>query len=101
MKDRLNGFLAAVITASLMGGFAWVQEMSIRLALVEDDLGETVDVISLLHPPQRAEVLQQPAFHTSDKAEQRRSKLEQLREQCEVPPEPKGDDDDSSALQNS
>jgi len=98
MKDKINGTVAALVTAALVGGFAWVQEIGTRLALVEDDLGETVDVIALLHPPQRASAERaSEAFHTGDAHQQRRSKLERLREQCEVPPERQGDDDDSAA----
>ena len=85
MKDRLNGIVAALVTASLLGGFAWVQEIGTRLALVEDDLGETVDVIALLHPPTRAELrTASEVFHTSDKHEQRRRKLKQLKEFCRL-----------------
>jgi hypothetical protein len=100
VKLNLTGILTTLLTTLIVGGFVWVQEIGTRLALVEDDLGETVDVISLLHPPQRAELLQEQVFHTSDKHEQRRSKLEQLKQQCEEPP-PVGDDDDSSAPLNS
>ena len=97
VKLNLTGILTTLLTTLIVGGFVWVQEIGTRLALVEDDLSETVDVISLLHPPQRAELhLRTPVFHTSDKHEQRRSKLEQLKQQCEEPP-PVGDDDDSSA----
>jgi hypothetical protein len=95
MPDHLVKIAVALVTSAIVGGFVWVQEMSTRLALVEDDLGETVDVIALLHPPQRAELLQEQVFHTGDKREQMKSKLEQLKQQIAAPP-PKGDDDDSA-----
>lgn len=97
LSSKVSGIAAAVATSAIIGGFVWVQEVSTRLALVEDDLGETVDVISLLHPPSMGQVAEeQETFLASDKRQELRSKLEQLKQQVAVPPA-KGDDDDSAA----
>ena len=97
ISSKVGGIAVTVVTSAIIGGFVWVQDVSTRLALVEDDLGETVDVISLLHPPSKTTelVADQEVFFTGDKGERRRSKLEQLKRQVAETP-PKGDDDDSS-----
>lgn len=98
ISSKIGGIAVAVVTSAIIGGFVWVQDVSTRMALIEDDLGETVDVIALLHPPSKSArlVADQEAFLTGGKSEQRRSKLQQLKRQvAETAPE--GDDDDSSA----
>lgn len=89
ISNKVGGIAVAVVTSAIIGGFVWVQEIGTRVAIVEDDLGEAVDVISLLHPPSSSAQLavEQEAVFTGTT----RSKLEQLKKQA------KGDDDDSSS----
>ena len=89
ISNKIGGIAVAVATSAIIGGFVWVQEIGTRVAIVEDDLGEAVDVISLLHPPSSSAQLavEQETLLTGTT----RSKLEQLKKQAI------GDDDDSSA----
>lgn len=97
-KDRLAGIVTALVLSGIGGGYVWVQDVSVRLSLVEDDLGETVDVIGILHPPSPTAALPvEPLFLTDgkeEKHEERQRALQKLRAQAvEVP---SGDDDDSA-----
>jgi len=97
-KDRLAGILTALFLSGIGGGYLWVQDVSVRLSLVEDDLGETVDVIGILHPPSPSAALTvEPLFLTDgkeEKHEQRQRALQKLRAQMNQAPS--GDDDDSA-----
>ena len=97
-KDRLSGMVTALVLSGIGGGYIWVQDVSVRLSLGEDDLGETVEVIGLLHPPSPSASLPvQPLFLTDgkeEKHEERKRALQKLRAQMNQAPS--GDDDDSA-----
>ena len=97
-KDRLASMVTALVLSGIGGGYLWVQDVSVRLSLVEDDLGETVDVIGMLHPPSPTAALPvEPLFLTDgkeDKHEERKRALQKLRAQMESAAP--GDDDDSA-----
>ena len=88
VSGKIGGIAVAVVTSAIIGGFVWVQDIGTRVAIIEDDLGETVDVISLLHPPSSSAHL--TAWQEVSLTGSTRNKLEQLKKQA------KGDDDDSA-----
>lgn len=99
IDKRIAGLAVSLGTAAILGGAAWVRDIDVRVALLEDDLTETVEIVALLHPPVRASVRHAEAFHAAgarqDKAQQRRALLQQLQAQA-VRVEYAGDDDDSA-----
>ena len=50
-KDNLNKLVLTIITATIFGGWNWIRDIETRIAIIEDDLDETVTVIGVLHPP--------------------------------------------------
>ena len=98
-KDRLLGMASALIVSAIGAGFVWVQDIGTRLALVEDDLTETVDVMMVLHPRSPSASLPPGSFFLADGKQQqhqeRKRALNQLRQQTVK--QPPGDDDDSAS----
>ena len=97
-KDRLLGMISTLVVSAIGAGFLWVQAIGTRVALIEDDLTETVDVMMVLHPRGPAASLAvEPLFFTDDKEkqhEERQRALKELRAQMVEPPP--GDADDSA-----
>ena len=74
---------ASLMTATIIAGFSFIKEVESRLAIIEDDLGETVEVVGMLHPPQRASVAAKYRIYYTDNKEKKRKKtLDRLREQA-------------------
>ena len=57
VDKKIAGVAVSVLTATMLGGAAWVRDVDIRLSIVEDDLTETVEIVGLLHPPTRLSVI--------------------------------------------
>lgn len=78
---------ASLMTASIIAGFSFIKDVESRLAIIEDDLGETVEVVGMLHPPQRASVddsfVGPPVTYADNKKEKRKKILDRLKEQAE------------------
>jgi alpha/beta superfamily hydrolase len=53
MKEISTKLIMALLTAALLGGFSFVKDIESRLAVIEDDLDETVKIVGSLHPPQK------------------------------------------------
>jgi|TARA_Y100000310_G_scaffold239067_1_gene242618 hypothetical protein len=53
ISTKLIGVGMALLTAALLGGVSFVKDIESRLAVIEDDLNETVKIVGSLHPPQK------------------------------------------------
>ena len=59
---------ASLMTASIIAGFSFIKDVESRLAIIEDDLGETVEVVGMLHPPSRASLsVESETFYADNK----------------------------------
>ena len=57
MKEISTKLIMALLTAALLGGFSFVKDIESRLAVIEDDLDETVKIVGSLHPPQKNTII--------------------------------------------
>ena len=74
---------ASLMTASIIAGFSFIKDVESRLAIIEDDLGETVEVVGMLHPPSRASLsVESETFYADNKKKKRKKTLDRLREQA-------------------
>lgn len=106
-KDNLTKLVLTLLTASLFGGWSWIRDIETRIAILEDDLDETVTVIGVLHPPSpirpavfaAAEFLELAApGKCGPRCESRRKKLRKLKPQekiKDVKPSPDAEPEES------
>lgn len=97
LNKKIAGGSCALAVAALAWAGSWVLDIEKRVAILEDDTDEVVQVIALLHPPQPGVT---PTGKAETRQEARRSALEALRQQvAPTPPknEAKAPDDDDSA----
>ena len=53
LGNRVQGIIVALIVAAIIGGWNWMQDMTTRVALLEDDLTETIEVLHTINRPLR------------------------------------------------
>lgn len=96
LSTKLIAIVATLLTTAILGGFSFIKEVESRLAIIEDDLGETVDVVGMLHPPQRASIHDTPDVTYADNKKKKRKKtLDRLKKQAEDKKKKKEKKDDS------
>ncbi len=101
MKDlstKVLAVIASLMTTSIIAGFSFIKQVESRLAVIEDDLGETVEVVGMLHPPQRSSVHVTPEIYYADRKKKKRKKvLDRLKKQVKDKKKKKEEkkDDDS------
>tara|TARA_Y100000310_G_scaffold58087_1_gene53287 strand:- start:682 stop:1017 length:336 start_codon:yes stop_codon:yes gene_type:complete len=87
MKDlstKILAVIASLMTTAIIGGFSFIKQVESRLAVIEDDLGETVEIVGMLHPPQRSSVHITPEVYYADNKKKKRKKiLDRLKKQIE------------------
>jgi len=97
---RLASIALGLMGSAIVGGAVWVRDMDVRVALLEDDLTETVETMAILHPIADA---QDPPEWTltapkgREQAYARQRLLEQLRESPVLDDDDSSGDDDSAA----
>jgi hypothetical protein len=74
----------AVLVPLIIAGFTSYSEQLTRIALIEDDLTETIEIVSTLHPPSPTprvySVHAESEQSQEDKAKRRRDLLDKLRQ---------------------
>ena len=101
MKDlstKVLAVIASLMTTAVIAGFSFIKQVESRLAVIEDDLGETVEVVGMLHPPQRSSVHVTPEIYYADSKKKKRKKvLDRLKKQVKDKKKKKEEkkDDDS------
>lgn len=107
-KANLQKLVLAILSAAIFGSFTWIRDMDLRMAIIEDDLDETVTIIGVLHPPSPSpsailappELMRAGLVPTGDgcgpRCKKRRQKLKELRPERPPPdaaPSPDGSTD--------
>ena len=89
------------MTASIIAGFSFIKDVESRLAIIEDDLGETVEVVGMLHPPQRASVHDvADVTYADNKKKKRKKTLERLKDQVKKKKKKKKEDTNANSQVN-
>lgn len=90
---------ASLMTASIIAGFSFIKDVESRLAIIEDDLGETVEVVGMLHPPQRASVSDvSDVTYADNKKKKRKKTLDRLKDQVKKKKKKKEDTNANSQV---
>ena len=101
VSTKIIAIVASLLTTAILGGFSFIKEVESRLAIIEDDLGETVEVVGLLHPPQRAEVFKNSDIaYTDSKDKKRKEILDRLKKQAEEKKKKKKEDEKNDSQLN-
>ena len=85
----------AVLVPLIVAGVTSYSEQMTRIALIEDDLTETIEIVSTLHPPSPTprvySVHAKSEQSQDDKAKRRRDLLDKLRQRKPEKPKPSPD----------
>lgn len=110
-RENLQKLVLAILSAAIFGGWTWIRDIETRIAIIEDDLDETVTIIGALHPPSPSpsamygapELLQAGILPLGDgcgaRCKERRGKLRELRPDRPPPdagPSPDGSEDEGA-----
>lgn len=79
LGNRIQGIVVALLIAAIIGLFNWVQGMNTRVAILEDDLDETIVAVEqiMVPEPPKAEARVESA-RTVKPTESRRAKRKKL-----------------------
>tara|TARA_R110000744_G_scaffold44498_4_gene99248 strand:- start:1173 stop:1499 length:327 start_codon:yes stop_codon:yes gene_type:complete len=101
ISTKLITVVASLLAAAILGGFSFIKQVESRLAVIEDDLGETIEVVGLLHPPQRASLVEDSDIAYADnKKKKRKEILDRLKRQVEEKKKKKEEKKDDNSQVN-
>ena len=80
--NRIQAIIVALIVAAIIGGWNWMQDMTTRVAIIEDDLTETIEVLhTLIQPrPRRPAAVREIKERKKRKQTRRAKRRSQLKE---------------------